>query len=129
MTDYLKIFDSVDDETIRNNEKSHVDNPAPRDETLKELADKVLARNKKQMQAAHPALRTRISKACEGLPITPAQYLTILNDEDKQAIINGEFEPRTLRAYARAFSEGIESGRILFHPSTGALMRHGIKHE
>ena len=29
------------------------------------------------------------------------------------------------QAYAVSFSEGIKSGRIVFHPSTGLLVRHG----
>jgi len=70
-------------------------------------------------------LFTIVSDACEGLIITPQQFTALLTEEDKHLIIKGKFEGHTLRAYARSFAEGIQSRRIVFHPKTVGLLRHG----
>ncbi len=70
-------------------------------------------------------LITIIRQACNGLDITPDQVLALINQEDKAAILGGEIPVvPTLRAYAKSFSKGIQSGRIKFHPTSGALLEH-----
>jgi len=91
-----------------------------------ELFDSV-ACEKSEICELSPVLHTRVSKACAGLSITVEQFLTIINGEDREAISNGEFTQQTLRAYARSFSDGLTSGRIVLHPSTGVLVKHGLK--
>jgi hypothetical protein len=65
-----------------------------------------------------------IKFACQGLEITPTQFMTICNEEDIEYIRKGSFSVETLRAYAASFAEGIHTGRISFHPTINELMRH-----
>ncbi|MCH8976285.1 MAG: hypothetical protein IH909_01530 [Proteobacteria bacterium] len=67
-----------------------------------------------------------VSEACEGLTITPQQFTALLTEEDKHLIIKGKFEGHTLRAYAKSFNNGINTGRIVFHPTTELLIKHGV---
>ncbi len=70
-------------------------------------------------------LITIIRQACNGLDITPDQFLALINQDDKAAILDGEIRVvPTLRAYAKSFAEGIQSGRIKFHPTSEALLKH-----
>ncbi len=70
-------------------------------------------------------LLRQVRAACTGLSITPDQFMVLLNDQDKAAILDGEIPVvPTLRAYAESFSKGIQSGRIKFHPTSGALLKH-----
>ena len=70
-------------------------------------------------------LITIIRQACNGLDIKPDQFLALINQDDKAAILGGELPVvPTLRAYAKSFAEGIQSGRIKFHPTSGALLKH-----
>jgi len=66
----------------------------------------------------------RAKAACTGLSITPNQFMALLNDQDKAAILTGDISVECLRGYAKSFAEGIQSGRILFHPKSNALLRH-----
>jgi len=70
-------------------------------------------------------LFTIVSEACEGLSITPQQFISLLTEEDKQDILSGGTGVQTLRAYAESFNRGINSGRIVFHPTTELLINHG----
>jgi hypothetical protein len=73
-----------------------------------------------------PELLRQVRAACTGLSITPDQFMVLLNDQDKAAILDGEIPVvPTLRAYAKSFAGGIQSGRIKFHPTSGALLKHG----
>ena len=73
-----------------------------------------------------PELALLVKETCAGLSITPDQFMVLLNDQDKAAILGGEIPVvPTLRAYAKSFAEGIQSGRIKFHPTSGALLKHG----
>jgi len=66
-------------------------------------------------------LITIIRQACNGFDITPDQFLALINQDDKAAILDGEIPVvPTLRAYAKSFDEGIQSARIVFHPTSGA---------
>ena len=65
-----------------------------------------------------------IKAACQGLDITPEQFATICNKEDIELIAKGNFTPECLRAYAISFTEGIQSRRIIFHPTTNDLISH-----
>jgi hypothetical protein len=67
-----------------------------------------------------------IETACRGLDITPAQFRTICSKKDLDDISEGSIPFEELRAYACSFADGIKSGRILFHPVTSELVRHGI---
>ena len=63
-------------------------------------------------------LLTAITRqACKGLDITPLQFQSILSDEDIKLIQQGRFTNECLSAYAQSFAEGIQSGRIVFHPN------------
>ena len=73
-----------------------------------------------------PELVRQVKAACTGLSITPDQFMVLLNDQNKAAILAGDIPIECLRAYAKSFAEGIQSGRILFHPRSGALVRHGL---
>ena len=56
------------------------------------------------------ALRT----ACEGVAgITPAQFRSLLSPEDIDDIEAGGIHPKTLKAYALSFAEGMRSGRLV----------------
>ncbi len=60
-----------------------------------------------------PELLQQVRAACTGLSITPDQFMVLLNDQDKAAILGGEIPVvPTLRAYAESFSKGIRLGRI-----------------
>ena len=85
-----------------------------------ELTDELL--EKAREHKPELLLFTIVSDACEGLTITPQQFTALLTEEDKHLIIEGKFEGYTLRAYAKSFSEGIQTGRITFHPT----FNHGI---
>ena len=67
-----------------------------------------------------------IRQACNGLDITPDQSRALLSPADVRDILTGDIPMECLRAYANSFAEGIQSGRILFHPKSGALVRHGL---
>ena len=77
-------------------------------------------------QSVLPELMAIVSKACDGLTITPQQFIALLTEEDKQDILSGGTQGDCLRCYAESFSEGIKTGRILFHPTTGFLIKHGV---
>jgi len=64
---------------------------------------------------------TTLRQACEGIEgITPAQFRALCTPEDIEYIQAGRFSLECLRAYARSFAEGIQSGRIVFHPTNTA---------
>jgi len=72
-------------------------------------------------------LRAKIKQACTGLTITPEQFLALTTEEDRALIIAGAFTLECLRAYARSFADGIQSGRIVFHPTAGNLLFHDVR--
>lgn len=57
-------------------------------------------------------LLVRVSDACEGLFITPEQFIRILNSEGKQQIISGELSASTLKDYAIQIDEAINNGVV-----------------
>jgi len=63
-----------------------------------------------------------IKQACEGFEITPDQFITLTTKEDRELILSGDLPLKVLRAYAKSFAEGIQTGRITFHPT----FNHGI---
>lgn len=67
-----------------------------------------------------------VLQAVDGLAITPDQFLALCSPDDLAAIEGGQFDAAFLRGYARSFEDGIASGRIAFHPASGALVRHGV---
>lgn len=66
----------------------------------------------------------RITEACRGYQITPEQFYALTTEEDREDIRTGKSPIEHLRWYAASFAEGIQSGRIKFHPTTGQLARH-----
>ena len=68
----------------------------------------------------------RISEACRGFQITPDQFYALTTPADRADIRTGRTPVEHLRWYAGSLAEGIQSGRIVFHP-TGALTRHGVR--
>ena len=67
-----------------------------------------------------------IRQAVKGLKISPGQFQALLSEDDKELIRKGKFPSECLRAYAMSFAEGISTGRILFHPVTQAIQKHGL---
>ena len=65
-----------------------------------------------------------IEAACRGLEITPAQFTAICSKEDLEDISNGKIPLWELQVFARCFADGIDTGRIVFHPKTQELIRH-----
>jgi len=72
-------------------------------------------------------LNSFLAKACNGIDgITPDQLRVLLSPDDTSDILADDISEKCLRGYAKSFAEGIQSGRILFHPKSGALVRHGL---
>jgi hypothetical protein len=69
-----------------------------------------------------PELTARVSDICKGLAITPDQFIDLTTKEDRELILSGDLPIEVLRAYAKSFAEGIQTGRITFHPK----FNHGI---
>ena len=63
-----------------------------------------------------------IKQSCEGFEITPDQFIALTTKEDRELILSGDLPLKVLRAYAKSFAEGIQTGRIVFHPT----FYHGI---
>jgi hypothetical protein len=63
-----------------------------------------------------------VQQSCEGLAITPDQFIDLTTKEDRELILSGDLPIKVLRAYAKSFAEGIQTGRITFHPK----FNHGI---
>ena len=63
-----------------------------------------------------------IKQSCEGFEITPDQFIRLTTKEDRELILSGDLPLKVLRAYAKSFAEGIQTGRIVFHPT----FNHGI---
>jgi len=63
-----------------------------------------------------------IKQSCEGFEITPNQFLALTTKEDRDLILSGDLPIKVLKAYAKSFADGIQIGRITFHPT----FNHGI---
>jgi len=63
-----------------------------------------------------------IQQSCEGLAITPSQFLALTTKEDREFILSGDIPVEMLKAYAKSYANGIQTGRITFHPK----LNHGI---
>jgi len=63
-----------------------------------------------------------IQQACDGVEITPDQFIGLTTKEDRALILSGDLPIDVLRAYAESFADGIQTGRIVFHPT----FYHGI---
>ena len=74
-------------------------------------------------QVSHdPYVLNQVKEAVQDLPITIDQFIRLTTKEDRELILSGDLPLKVLRAYARSFSEGIQTGRITFHPT----FHHGI---
>jgi hypothetical protein len=67
-------------------------------------------------------LFTIVSNACERFSITPVQFLSLTTKEDRELILSDNISVEMLKAYAKSFAHGIQTGRITFHPK----LNHGI---
>jgi len=76
----------------------------------------------KALTKEDPELMAIVSDACKGFSITPYQFLALTTKEDRELILSGELPIEILRAYSKSFTEGIQTGRITFHPT----FNHGI---
>jgi len=88
-------------------------------------SDKKTMQLKPQLQGGKVAsnkLLVAVSIACKGLEITPDQFIALTIKEDRELILSGDLPTDVLRAYAKSFAEGIQTGRITFHPT----FYHGI---
>ena len=63
-----------------------------------------------------PFLDEAIRAACERAGITPEAFRSLLSPQDIADIEAGAIHPKTLKAYALSFAEGIRSGRIAALP-------------
>jgi len=63
-----------------------------------------------------------VKDACNGCEITPDQFIALTAKEDRELILSGDLPLKVLRAYAKSFADGIQAGRITFHPT----FHHGI---
>jgi len=70
----------------------------------------------------NPELMELVSIACNGFEITPDQFIALTTKEDRDLILSGDLPLKVLRAYAKSFAEGIQTGRIVFHPT----FNHGM---
>jgi len=87
-------------------------------ESAKEHKQEIL----KALTKVDPELMALVSDACKGFAITPYQFLALTTKEDCEFILSGDLPIEMLRAYAKNFAEGIQTGRIIFHPN----FNHGI---
>ncbi len=87
-------------------------------ESAKEHKQEIL----KALTKEDPELIALVSDACKGFAITPYQFLALTIKEDRELILSGELPIEVLRAYSKSFAEGIQIGRITFHPN----FNHGI---
>lgn len=72
-------------------------------------------------------LMVKVRQACKGVPgITPDQFLALCSPDDLADIKAGHIPDWELVAFAESFATGIQSGRIVFHPTSGQLVRHGV---
>jgi len=76
----------------------------------------------KALTKEDPELMALVSDACKGFAIIPYQFLALTNNEDRELILSGDLPIEVLRTYAKSFAEGIQTGRITFHPT----FNHGI---
>ncbi len=91
-------------------------------------SDKKTAQLKPHLQGDKVApnkLLTAVSIACKGFEITPDQFIGLTTKEDHDLILSGDLPTDVLRAYAESFASAVQSRRIVFHPKTGELVRHG----
>ena len=79
----------------------------------------------KDLPFYEPCVLTQMKEVVQDLPITVDQFLTLTTVEVREDIRAGSVPREAIRFYAKSFAEGIRTGRILFHPTTGALVRHG----
>ena len=63
-------------------------------------------------KGVEPELIARVSDACEGLSISPIQFIRILNSKGKQQIISGELSASTLKDYAKQIDDSIKDGVV-----------------
>ena len=73
-------------------------------------------------KGVEPELIARVGEACNEYEITPDQFIRLTTKEDRDLILSGDLPIEVLRAYAKSFAEGIQTGRITFHPT----FYHGI---
>jgi len=75
-----------------------------------ELTDEFIESAKQHKPAL--LLFTIVSDACEGLSISPDQFIRVLNSEGREQIISGELSASTLREYAKRIDEAINNGVV-----------------
>ena len=73
-------------------------------------------------KVASDKLLIAVNGACKGFAITPDQFIALTTKEDHEFILSGGLPIKVLRAYAKSFANGIQTGRITFHPK----FNHGI---
>ena len=74
-------------------------------------------------QVSHdPYVLNQVKEAVQDLPITIDQFIALTTKEDRELILSGDLPLKVLKAYGKSFAEGIQTGRITFHPT----FHHGI---
>ena len=95
-------------------------------ETAKQHKAELLEVLLKSQVSHDPYVLNQVKEAVQDLPITIDQFIALTTKEDRELILSGDLPLKVLKAYAKSFAEGIKSGRIVFHPTTELLIKHGV---
>ena len=64
------------------------------------------------MDSQEIELMACVKGACEGLSMTPDQFVRVLNDAGKKQIVSGELSASRLRDYAKQVDSAISDGIV-----------------
>ena len=95
-------------------------------ESAKQHKSEILEVLLKSQVSHDPYVLNQVKEAVQDLPITIDQFIALTTKEDRELILSGDLPLKVLKAYAKSFAEGIKSGRIVFHPTTELLIKHGV---
>ena len=91
-------------------------------ESAKQHKSEILEVLLKSQVSHDPYVLNQVKEAVQDLPITIDQLIALTTKEDRELILSGDLPLKVLKAYGKSFAEGIQTGRITFHPT----FHHGI---
>lgn len=91
-------------------------------ESAKQHKSEILEVLLKSQVSHDPYVLNQVKEAVQDLPITIDQFIALTTKEDRELILSGDLPLKVLKAYGKSFAEGIQTGRITFHPT----FHHGI---
>ena len=91
-------------------------------ETAKQHKAELLEVLLKSQVSHDPYVLNQVKEAVQDLPITIDQFIALTTKEDRELILSGDLPLKVLKAYGKSFADGIQTGRITFHPT----FHHGI---